>query len=286
MTDQEVAADRTPGGTLYVVATPIGNMADMTLRAIEVLRAVPLVAAEDTRMTRRLWSRHGIETRLISYHAQSPPAREHELVAHLAAGRDLAIVTDAGTPVVSDPGEGLVSAWIARGGRVVPIPGASAVLAALVASGQPAARWTFAGFLARRGRERRDEIERIATDERTTILFEAPGRAAATLRDLAAGCGPDRPAALCRELTKLHEDVWRGSLGDLATRADSEPPRGEITIVVSGASESGAPPRVSLDEGRAAVDQLVGDGWSRSSAAREVAQRTGLARRDLFRPHF
>ncbi|HUR17139.1 MAG TPA: SAM-dependent methyltransferase, partial [Candidatus Limnocylindrales bacterium] len=132
-------------GTLYVVATPIGNLGDITLRALEVLRAAPLVAAEDTRMTRRLWARHGIATRLISYHAQSGIRRRDELLAHLAGGADLAIVTDAGTPLVSDPGEELVAAWAARGGRVVPIPGASAVLAALVASGLPAARWCFEG---------------------------------------------------------------------------------------------------------------------------------------------
>src|SRR4051795_801243 len=206
----------------------------MTLRAIDVLRAVPLVAAEDTRMTRRLWARFDIETRLVSYHAQSGPARERQLLQHLAAGNDLALVTDAGTPLVSDPGHGLVAAWAARGGRIVPIPGASAVLAALVASGLPAARWTFEGFLPRRGRERRVLIERIASDERTSILFEAPGRAAATLAELAARCGTDRRAALCRELTKLHEDVWHGSLGELAERATAEPPRGEVTIVIGG----------------------------------------------------
>ena len=272
-------------GTLYVVATPIGNMGDITLRALEVLKSVPLVAAEDTRMTRRLWARFDIDTRLTAYHARSGPARERELLEHLAAGKDLALVTDAGTPLVSDPGNELVSAWIARGGRVVSIPGASAVLAALVASGLPAARWTFCGFLARRGRERRELIERIATDERTSILFEAPGRAAATLAELAARCGAERSAALCRELTKLHEEIWRGPLGELAARATENAPRGEVTIVVSGAppEQSVEPTESALADGRAQVDRLVGEGWSRSSAAREVAQHTGLPRRELFR---
>ena len=205
--------------TLYVVATPIGNMGDITLRAIEVLRSVPLVAAEDTRLTRRLWARHDIDTKLVSYHAQSPDSRRKELLAHLESGADLALVTDAGTPLVSDPGGDLVSEWTLRGGRVVPIPGASAVLAALVASGLPSARWTFEGFLPRRGAERKARLKRICADERTTVLFEAPGRAAATLADLAAACGDDRRAALCRELTKLHEDVWRDSLAALAERA-------------------------------------------------------------------
>ncbi len=273
---------RPAGGTLYVVATPIGNLGDITLRAIDVLRAVPLVAAEDTRMTRRLWARHGIATRLVSYHARSEPRRRDELLAHLQGGADLALVTDAGTPLVSDPGEELVGAWAARGGTVVPIPGASAVLAALVASGLPAARWSFEGFLPRRGRERKDRLARICGDERTTVLFEAPGRAAATLSDLATACGSDRRAALAREITKLHEEIWRGSLGELAQRAAGEEPRGEVTIVVAGA-EASDEPHVDLAAAHADVDRLVKEGLSRSSAAREVANRTGLPRRELFK---
>jgi 16S rRNA (cytidine1402-2'-O)-methyltransferase len=271
------------GGTLYVVATPIGNLGDVTLRALEVLRSVPLVAAEDTRLTRRLWARHGIDTRLVSYHARSPERRQAELLDHLAGGADLALVTDAGTPLVSDPGGELVAAWAARGGAVVAVPGASAVLAALVASGLPAARWGFEGFLPRRGRERRERLARVSADERATVLFEAPNRAAATLADLAAACGAERRAALCRELTKLHEEVWRGSLGELAERAAGGPLRGEVTIVVAGAEPGAGFTPLTLEAGLAQVDSLVAEGWSRSSAAREVAQRTGLPRRDLFR---
>ena len=166
-------------GRLYIVATPDRNLGDISLRALEVLRSVPLVAAEDTRLTRRLWARHGIETRLISFHAQSPPSRRQQLLDHLRGGSDLALVTDAGTPLVSDPGEDLVAAWAAAGGRVVPIPGPSAVLAALVASGLPAARWSFEGFLPRKGKVRRERLADICANERTTVLFEAPGRAAA-----------------------------------------------------------------------------------------------------------
>lgn len=272
------------GGTLYVVATPIGNLGDITLRAIEILRAVPLVAAEDTRMTRRLWARHAIDTRLVSFHARSAASRRDDLVAHLAGGNDLALVTDAGTPLVSDPGEELVSAWAARGGRVVPIPGASAVLAALVASGLPAARWAFEGFLPRRGKERRSRLKTICADEHTAVLFEAPGRTPATLADLAEACGGERRAAVCRELTKLHEDTWRGTLAELCARAASETVRGEVTIVVAGMAEGAdAAPTMSLPAARAEVDRLVREGMSRSSAAREVAGRTGLPRRDLFR---
>ena len=286
------------GGTLYVVATPIGNLGDITLRALEVLRSVPLVAAEDTRMTRRLWARHGIGTPLTSYHARNASRREPELLDHLGHGLDLALVTDAGTPLVSDPGEGLVLRWAAAGGRVVPVPGPSAALAALVASGIPAPRWAFEGFLPRSGRERRERLARIAGDERATVLFEAPGRVAATLRDLAVACGGGRAAALCRELTKLHEEIRRGSLGELLASAEGNPPRGEVALVVAGravggagggsalpGTEGGRVPSddAALPEARVRVDELVRGGLARSAAARRVATQTGFPRRELFR---
>ncbi len=274
-------------GVLFVVATPIGNLGDITLRALDVLRAVPLVAAEDTRLTRRLWARHGLGTRLVSYHARNAASRAAELLVHLRAGADLALVTDAGTPLVSDPGEGLVGAWAAEGGRVVPIPGPSAVLAALVASGLPSARWGFEGFLPRSGAERRARIARLAADERTTVLFEAPSRTAATLRDLAAACGGERAAALCRELTKLHEEVRRGPLAELADEAQRRPPRGEVTLVVAGRTDVGEAPAepsaaADLDQARRRVAVLVAAGLSRAAAAKLVAAETGLPRRDLY----
>ncbi len=288
---ESVAAGATAEGPgiLYVVATPIGNLGDMTLRGIAVLRSVAVVAAEDTRLTRRLWARHGIETRLVSYHAQSSDRRAQELLARLRSGDDVALVTDAGTPLVSDPGGELVSAWAGEGGRVVPIPGASAVLAALVASGIPAPRWAFEGFLPRRGRERRERITRIAADDRTTVLFEAPGRAAATLADLAEACGVERRGALCRELTKLHEQVRRGTLEELAAEATADPPRGEVTIVVAGGTgvapigvEAGAGTPIDIAEGRQRVTRLMAAGQTRGSAAKAVARETGLSRRELF----
>ena len=213
-------------GRLFVVATPIGNLSDVTLRSLEVLRDVPLIAAEDTRLTRRLLDRHKIATRTISFHAQSGPGRLAELLAHLRGGADLALVTDAGTPSISDPGDDLVTAWAAEDGVVIPIPGASAVLAVVAASAVAGPRWSFEGFLPRSGRERRERIARIGADERGTVIYEAPGRVAATLVDLAAACGADRPAAIGRELTKLHEEIVRGSLGELARRARS----GELTL--------------------------------------------------------
>ena len=169
-------------GVLYVVATPIGNLGDVTLRAIETLQAVPLIAAEDTRLTKRLLDRHGIGGRLTSFHARSGAGRLVALLDHLRGGADLALVTDAGTPMVSDPGADLVHAWAGEGGLVVPIPGASAVLAAVSASGVAGPRWSFEGFLPRSGRERRERVAAIAADERGCVLFEAPGRAAATRR--------------------------------------------------------------------------------------------------------
>ena len=280
------------GGTLYIVATPIGNLGDVTLRALEVLKSVPLVAAEDTRITRRLFARYEISTRLASFHAKSGPARLAELLGRLRAGEDLALVTDAGTPVVSDPGEDLVAAWAAEGGTVVAIPGASAVLAAVSSSGVAGARWGFEGFLPRSGRERKDRLARIATDDRATVLFEAPGRLAATLRDLAAACGADRRAAVCRELTKLHEQVARGTVTELAAAVASGaiPERGEIVIVVAARSPDGAASAATsieaagadVDSARAMVDALVRGGTSRADAAKAVAAATGFTRRTLY----
>lgn len=280
-------ADATAGGTLFIVATPIGNLGDVTLRALEVLRAVPLIAAEDTRIAKRLLARYEIPTRTVAFHARSGPARRDALLDHLRGGADLAVVTDAGTPVVSDPGEDLVSAWAREAGTVVPIPGASAVLAAVSASGIAGPRWGFEGFLPRSGRERKERLARIAADDRATVLFEAPTRLATTLRDLAAACGADRSAAVCRELTKLHEQIVRGSLSDLAAAvADGTiPARGEVVLVIAAQPETGraSPAGGDLDAALAMVEALVRGGTSRSDAAKAVAAATGIARRSLYR---
>jgi len=273
-------------GTLFVVATPIGNLADVTLRALEVLRTVALVAAEDTRIPRRLLARHGIEARLVPYHARSAGDREAQLLDRLRAGDDVALVTDAGTPVVSDPGEGVVAAWAGEGGLVVPIPGPSAVLAAVAGSGVAGPRWSFEGFLPRGGRERRERLARIAADERGTVLFEAPTRVAATLADLARACGGERPGAVCRELTKLHEQIARGSLDELAAsvREGRIPARGEFVVVVGW--RQGAPdtdPGDALAAARAEVESLVAAGTARGEAARQVAAARAIPRRQLYR---
>ena len=280
------------GGRLFVVATPIGNLADITLRAIETLGAVPLIAAEDTRLTRRLLDRHGIATRTTSYHARSGPGRLTELLDHLRGGADLALVTDAGTPSVSDPGEDLVGAWAAEGGVVVPIPGASAVLAVLAATVVGGPRWSFEGFLPRSGRDRKERIARIAADDRGTVIYEAPSRVPATLADLSSACGGDRPAAIGRELTKLHEEIVRGSLGELAERARSGELtlRGEFAIVVGAwrdRPDSEAAAAATEDREAAAlaeVERRVAGGASRGDAARTVSAETGIPRRKLYRP--
>jgi 16S rRNA (cytidine1402-2'-O)-methyltransferase len=291
------AAAAAPGprafGRLFIVATPIGNLGDVTFRAIEVLKTVPLVAAEDTRLTRRLFARYEIATRLVSYHARSGPRRQEELLEHLQSGWDLALVTDAGTPLVSDPGAELAAAWAADGGAVVPIPGASAVLAALVASGLAVARWSFEGFLPRRGRERRERLTRIAADERACVIYEAPSRVPETIADLAASAGVERRAAICRELTKLHEEVVRGTLGELVrmAAADELTLRGEFVFVLESLTAADAVAKqlrsqgpASMAEARAEVARLIAGGAKRSDAVRQVASATGVDRRELYRP--
>ena len=280
-------------GVLYVVATPIGNLSDVTLRALEVLAAVPLIAAEDTRLSKRLLDRHGISGRLTSFHARSGPGRLASLLEHLRGGSDLALVTDAGTPVVSDPGADLVAAWARDGGRVVPIPGASAVLAAVAASGVSGPRWSFEGFLPRSGRARKARLAAIAADDRGSVLFEAPGRVAATLRDLEAVCGAGRAGVVCRELTKVHEQIGRGSLSELAAAAveGTMPARGEFVIVIGmrggGDADAATAVEVATAQGAlgvalAEVQALVDAGTARGEAAKRVAAATGLPRRRLY----
>jgi len=222
-------------GTLYVVATPLGNLADLSPRAADCLRQVAVVAAEDTRRTRGLLSHLGARPQLLSFHAHSGPRRTEVLLDIISGGRDVALVTDAGTPGVSDPGPELVSAVRDAGFPVVPVPGASAVTAALSASGLPADRYLFLGFAPRKGAERTRLLARASAEEWTAVLFEAPGRLAALLVDLAALAGPNRRVVVARELTKLHETFVRGTATELAARYASERPKGEVTVVIAPA---------------------------------------------------
>lgn len=271
-------------GTLYLVATPIGNLEDITLRALRVLREVSLIAAEDTRHTRKLLTHFEIATPMTSYHEHSGPARTDVVVAALAAG-DVALVSDAGTPLLSDPGQALVRAALAAGHTVTPIPGPSAAIAALVASGLPTDQFTFLGFLPRKSSERRALLARFAHAPETLILYEAPHRLLACLDDLLATLG-DRHTALARELTKMHEELRRGRLSALrAEYANGDAPRGEFTIIISGAEPIVEQETEESLERRAVehIQLLLASGVSVREAAVEVARLTGLPRRQVYR---
>jgi 16S rRNA (cytidine1402-2'-O)-methyltransferase len=269
-------------GTLYVVATPLGNLNDLSPRAAEVLRQAPVVAAEDTRRTRGLLSHLGASPTLLSFHAHSGERRVDTLLEILKEGRDLALVTDAGTPGVSDPGTDLVAAALEAGIVVVPIPGPSAPATALSAAGLPADRYLFLGFIPRKGTERSRLLARAAAEEWSVVLFEAPTRLVALLRDLAAAAGPGRLALVARELTKLHEELRRGTLAELADYYSMNPPRGELTIVVEGTGTPAAPPDRTADAVEEAT-ALLAEGLSRREVARRIAETTGISRNDAYR---
>jgi 16S rRNA (cytidine1402-2'-O)-methyltransferase len=273
-------AEHEPGrGTLYVVATPIGNLGDLSPRAAEVLRQVDAVAAEDTRRTSRLYAHLGVAApTLVSLPAFDERGRLEAVVSRLAAGQAVALCTDAGTPGVSDPGAALVAAAWAAGARVVPVPGPSAALAALSASGLPADRFFFAGFLPRKGGGRAEQLAFLAGLPATLVLYEAGNRTGATLADLAAALG-DRPAVVARELTKLHEELARGRLSELAARFAPEV-RGEVTIVVAGAEA--APPAAPAEPLEEELRRRLAAGEPPSGLAREVARARGLKRADVY----
>lgn len=228
-----------PPGCLYVVATPIGNLGDVSARARDTLAAVDVVAAEDTRHSGRLLAALGIEKPMLSLHEHNEAARAEEIVARLRAGASVALVSDAGTPLVSDPGYRVVAAARAAGARVVPVPGACAAIAALCVAGLPTGRFCFEGFLPAKSAARRARLATLAHETRTLVFYEAPHRVAETLADLAAAFGPDREATLARELTKLHETVYSGALAALAerSRTDADMNRGEAVLVVAGVPE-------------------------------------------------
>ncbi len=266
-----------------MVSTPIGHLGDFSFRGVATLKEAAVVACEDTRHTRRLLTHYGIETPVVSLHAHTSDAVIGRLLDRVAAGEDVAYVTDAGTPGISDPGGVLAERAHARGIPVVPIPGAGAVLAALAAAGFPADRFQFLGFLPRKGTARADLLGRIADAEWTSVCYEAPGRTAALLRDLAARCGGDRPAAVARELTKLHEDVRRGTLEGLAAYYGEHAPRGEVTVVVGGRPAGApAPPPGPPPDADALVAELKGTA-APAAVAKELAQRLGITRQDAYR---
>jgi 16S rRNA (cytidine1402-2'-O)-methyltransferase len=263
-------------GTLFLVATPIGNLEDVTLRALNVLRAVSLVAAEDTRTARNLLSHYDIHARLISYNEHNMRERTPRLMRALETG-DVALVSEAGMPGVSDPGYELTVAALAAGHQVSPIPGASASVSAVAASGLPSRQFTFVGFLPRRSVERRRLFESLAAERRTLVAFESPHRLRRALEDIRAALG-ERRIAVCRELTKLHEEIFRGTLSE-AIEHFAEP-RGEFTLVVEGAPEPAA--EATDDDLRAELRRLRMLGASARDAAAEVTRRTGVSRRRVY----
>jgi 16S rRNA (cytidine1402-2'-O)-methyltransferase len=264
---------------IYVVSTPIGNLEDVTQRALAVLRSVSRILAEDTRRTAILLQRFEIVTPLVSLHEHNEAARAARVIGWLDAGESLALVSDAGTPLLSDPGERLISDVVAAGHTVVPIPGASALLAALVGAALPAAPFTFFGFPPRTGRERTQLLQQVATAEHTSVLYESPNRLLRLLEDLAAGCGAERPVVVARELTKVHEEFRRGTAAEVLAYYREQPLiRGEVVVLVGGGRVEAA----TTSDAEALAESLLGAGLSPSEAAREVARRLQLRRNQAY----
>ena len=269
-------------GTLYVVATPLGNLGDLSARAVEVLKTVPVVAAEDTRRTRGLLTHLEARPTLLSFHAHSAEHRLDAILDILRSGRDVALVSDAGTPSVSDPGTDLVAEARAAGLPVVPIPGPSAVATLLSAAGLPADRYLFLGFIPRKGKERSRLLSRAAAEEWSVVFFEAPPRLLALLEDLIPLAGPGRTAVIGRELTKMHEEIRAGTLGELADYYTTVPPRGELTMVLRGTGE----PPVEPDRTEDAVEEatsLLAEGLTRREVVQRLTKSLGLPRNEAYK---
>ncbi|PZD72226.1 Ribosomal RNA small subunit methyltransferase I [Acaryochloris thomasi RCC1774] len=268
-------------GELYVVGTPIGNLEDISFRAIRILKMVDAIASEDTRHTGKLLHHFEIKTPQISYHQHNHKQRAPELLARLQQGQSLALVSDAGLPGISDPGYELVQTCVAANINVVPIPGPSAALTALTASGLPSDRFCFEGFLAAKGAERRDHLAQFEAEPRTIILYESPHRLRQTLQDLCTTLGADRQIVIARELTKLHETFWRGTVEDAISKYETQNPRGEYTLIIAGK------PIVETvhtdDELRQKLQTLIDQGISPSQASRQLASILGVSRRYLYR---
>ena len=274
--------DNSPTGCLYLVATPIGNLEDITLRALRVLKEADLIACEDTRQTQKLLQHYAIHKEMVSYHAHNELMRAPELVIQLEEGAQVALVSDAGTPVVSDPGHRLVVLCLRHHIPVVPIPGPSAFVAALAASGLPTEEFLFVGFLPPRAGARRKKLDALKSEPRALVLYEAPHRLADTLSDAAEILG-SRQAVVAREVTKIHEEFLRGSLAELRDAAHKRAPRGEITLMIGPAveGEPQAVPAVSLKQ---RVEQLEAEsGLDRKAALKQAARERGLGKRDAYK---
>jgi 16S rRNA (cytidine1402-2'-O)-methyltransferase len=267
-----------PMGTLYLVGTPIGNLEDISLRALRILKEVALIAAEDTRRARILAQYYEIETPITSYFEGNKLTKLETVLKALDTG-DVALISEAGMPGLSDPGYELICAAIARGDRLIPVPGPSAPVTALVVSGLPSDSFLYLGFLPRRPRERRRLLADVARERRTLIAFEAPHRLRKSLADIEAELG-DRPLAVCRELTKLHEEVWRGTVAEARAHFDVTRPRGEFTLVIGGLLWEHEP--WDEEHVRATLEELLAQGMGRSAAARSIAAASGWRRSDVY----
>ena len=281
MSQQQTTNNQQPR-TLYIVGTPIGNLEDITFRAVKTLQQVDLIAAEDTRHTGKLLHHFQITTPQISYHQHNRCEREGELLALLQSGKAIALVTDAGMPSISDPGYYLVKACIAAGITVVPIPGVTAAITALVGAGLESDRFIFEGFLPTKNQERKLRLEALPEETRTLIFYEAPHRLLPTLKDLGAVLGQNRFIVLARELTKLHEEFWRGNIGQaIALYEGEKQPKGEFTLIVAGAAVLSLP-TLSEAEIKAQLQELSNQGMSKSQASRQLAQITSHSRRYIY----
>ncbi len=270
---------------LYVVSTPIGNLGDMSRRGVETLEKADVVLAEDTRRTSVLLRHLGVSTRLVSAHEHNEAARASTVVEMLREGKEVALVTDAGTPLLSDPGARIVRAVVDAGFDVIPIPGASALLAALVVSGIAADRFTFYGFIPRKGADRAALLEEIAGLPHASVLYESPNRVARLLRDLAEVAGEARRVSVARELTKMHEEVFRGTLAEAAVRLEATQPLGEFVVVLEGRPE-GDPREAAETDALAAsavAGALLAQGLAPSAIAKELSRRLGIARNEAYR---
>jgi len=269
-------------GCLYLVATPIGNLEDITLRALRILKEVDLIACEDTRQSQKLLQHYEIQKSLVSYHEHNELTRAPELVIELEQGAKVALVSDAGTPGISDPGHRLVALCLRHHLPVVPIPGPSALVAALAASGLPSDEFLFVGFLPSRAGARRKALETLKAEPRTLVLYEAPHRIIETLADAAEILGP-RPAVLAREVTKIHEEFRRGHLGELLESAQKRAPRGEITLLIAP-GPAGPPPVESHTSLTQRVEQLESEsGLDHKAALKQAARERGLAKREAYK---
>ena len=268
-------------GTLYLVPTPIGNLGDISPRMADTLAQADFIAAEDTRVTVKLLNHLGLKKPMVTYHRHNTAASGQAVLDRLLAGESCALVTDAGMPAISDPGEEMVALCAAAGVPVLPLPGPCALVTALPAPAQPTGRFTFEGFLAMNKKNRRAHLESLRGETRTMLFHEAPHKLQATLRDLAEAFGPDRRIALCRELTKLHEEVRRTTLGQAVSYYEAHPPKGEFVLVVEGAPPV-AEQAPTLEDGLALVDKLQLEGWSTRDAVKEAAAACRLSRKVLY----